>query len=115
MGDNQDADSMWSDSDGSSSNSSNGFHHGLFDPLHFSTLLVSILLTFVVYLLLPRGIRKQYCGAYPKRHAWSARSRQQQQQQQRGVRISTCIHWICGYCRMVFISLVRCKLQYTHC
>jgi hypothetical protein len=84
MGDNEDADSMWSDSD--SSNSSGGFrHHGLFDPLHFSTLLVTILLTFVVYLLLPRGIRKQYCGAYPKRHAWSARSRQQQQQ--RGVRI----------------------------
>jgi hypothetical protein len=83
MGDNQDTDSMWSDSD-SSNYSSNGFHNGLFDPLHFSTLLVSILLTFVVYLLLPRGIRKQYCGAYPKRHAWSARSRQQQQ---RGVRI----------------------------
>jgi ABC-type Fe3+ transport system permease subunit len=81
MGDNEDVDSMWSDSDNSSNSRAFG---GLFDPLHFSTLLVTILFTFVVYLLLPRGIRKQYCGAYPKRHAWSARSRQQQQQ--RGVR-----------------------------
>jgi hypothetical protein len=29
----------------------------------------------VLYLLLPKGIRVKYFGAYPKRYAWSARSR----------------------------------------
>ena len=60
------------------------WHAGV-DPLKFSTALFVALVLFVLYLLLPRGIRKQYFGAHPKRHAWSARSRrQQQQQQQRG-------------------------------
>jgi len=45
------------------------------DPLHFSIVLFGFLLLFVLYLLLPRAVRKQYFGAYPKRHAWSARSR----------------------------------------
>jgi hypothetical protein len=45
------------------------------DPLQFSAFLFIILLLFVMYLMLPRAIRKQYFGAYPKRHAWSARSR----------------------------------------
>lgn len=45
------------------------------DPLHFSVFLFTILILFVLYLLLPRGFRKQYFGAYPKRHAWSARTR----------------------------------------
>lgn len=43
------------------------------DPLHFSTFMFVVLVAFVLYLLLPRGIRKHYFGAYPKRHAWSAR------------------------------------------
>ena len=45
------------------------------DPLQFSAVLFSLLILFVLYLLLPRAIRKQYFGAYPKRHAWSARAR----------------------------------------
>jgi hypothetical protein len=45
------------------------------DPLHFSIALFTLLILFVFYLLLPRAIRKQYFGAYPKRYAWSTRSK----------------------------------------
>jgi len=45
------------------------------DPLRFTFVCFSILILFVFYLLLPRGIRVHYFGAYPKRYAWSARSR----------------------------------------
>mmetsp|Transcript_5632 Transcript_5632/g.16177 ORF Transcript_5632/g.16177 Transcript_5632/m.16177 type:complete len:331 (-) Transcript_5632:332-1324(-) len=45
------------------------------DPLTFTFSLFGCLMLFVLYLILPRGLRKQYFGAYPKRHAWSARSR----------------------------------------
>jgi hypothetical protein len=45
------------------------------DPLTFSLTIFGLLLLFVLYLLLPRALRKQYFGAYPRRHAWSARSR----------------------------------------
>jgi hypothetical protein len=45
------------------------------DPLAFSATLFGLLLLFVLYLLLPRGVRVQYFGAYPKRYAWSARTR----------------------------------------
>lgn len=45
------------------------------DPLAFSFALFGCLLLFVLYLILPRALRKQYFGAYPRRHAWSARSR----------------------------------------
>ena len=45
------------------------------DPLHFSVFLFALLVSFVLYLLLPKAFRKQYFGAYPKRHAWSARIR----------------------------------------
>ena len=47
----------------------------------------------MLYLLLPRGVRVQYFGGYPKRYAWSARARgggggssrrMMKQQQQRG-------------------------------
>lgn len=44
-------------------------------PLHFSAGCFLLLFLFVAYLLLPRGVRVQYFGAYPKRYAWSARSR----------------------------------------
>jgi hypothetical protein len=44
------------------------------DPLHFTGFLLICLFLFVVYLLLPKGVRVQYFGAYPKRYAWSARS-----------------------------------------
>lgn len=45
------------------------------DALHFSFTLFVLLVLFVLYLLLPRGLRVQYFKAYPKRYAWSARSR----------------------------------------
>lgn len=45
------------------------------DPLAFSATLFGLLFLFVLYLLLPRGVRVQYFGAYPKRYAWSARTR----------------------------------------
>jgi hypothetical protein len=45
------------------------------DPLAFSGTLFGLLFLFVCYLLLPRGVRVQYFGGYPKRYAWSARSR----------------------------------------
>ena len=45
------------------------------NPLHFSAILFALLFLFVLYLLLPRGVRVQYFGSYPKRYAWSARSR----------------------------------------
>lgn len=45
------------------------------DPIQFSMGLFGLLLLFVFYLLMPRALRKQYFGAYPRRHAWSARSR----------------------------------------
>jgi len=45
------------------------------DPLAFSFALFGLLLLFVLYLVLPRALRKQYFGAYLRRHAWSARSR----------------------------------------
>lgn len=45
------------------------------NPLHFSAGCFLLLFLFVAYLLLPRGVRVKYFGAYPKRYAWSARSR----------------------------------------
>jgi len=71
-------------SDGSSSSSSGSSGTGSYgmptgplgiDPLHFSIGLFVLLVLYVFYLMLPRALRKQYFGAYPKRHAWSARSR----------------------------------------
>ncbi|KAL7537551.1 hypothetical protein ACHAWF_005800 [Thalassiosira exigua] len=45
------------------------------NPAHFSAGLFGLLFLFVLYLLLPRGVRVQYFGSHPKRYAWSARSR----------------------------------------
>ena len=50
------------------------------DPLHFSVTLFVLLILFVIYLLLPRGIRVHYFHAYPKRYVWSARSRKRRNQ-----------------------------------
>lgn len=47
----------------------------IFEPINFSIFLFMLLLLFVAYLLLPRGLRVHYFGAYPKRYAWSARAR----------------------------------------
>ncbi|KAL9189961.1 hypothetical protein ACHAXT_009636 [Thalassiosira profunda] len=53
------------------------------NPLHFSAALFGGLFLFVLYLLLPRGVRVQYFGAYPKRYAWSARTRSGRSRSQR--------------------------------
>jgi len=45
------------------------------DPLHFTALLLVLLLLFVLFLLLPRGFRVHHFRSYPKRYTWSARSR----------------------------------------
>ena len=44
----------------------------LFVCVSFAVMHICLLI-FVIYLWLPRAIRKQYFGAYPKRHAWMAR------------------------------------------
>lgn len=67
----QNGDESYSDQSGSSTSH---FFTNMIDPLQFSTFLLVLLLLFVFYLLLPRGIRKQYFYAHPKRHAWTARS-----------------------------------------
>lgn len=40
-------------------------------PTEITMILYILLLLFVLYLLLPRGLRVHYFGAYPKRYAWS--------------------------------------------
>lgn len=45
------------------------------DPLHFSLTICALLLLFVLYLLLPKGLRVHHFRAYPKRYAWAARPR----------------------------------------
>ena len=55
------------------------------DPLHFSAALFALLLLFVLYLLLPKGFRVYYFRAYPKRYAWSARSRHVRGRRQNGL------------------------------
>jgi len=45
------------------------------NPLYFSLGLFGCLALFVLYLLLPRGIRVKYFHGYPKRYAWAARPR----------------------------------------
>ena len=55
------------------------------NPLHFSAALFGLLFLFVLYLLLPRGVRVQYFGAYPKRYAWSARSRSGRRRKQQNI------------------------------
>jgi hypothetical protein len=45
------------------------------NPLQFSIATFTALLLFVLYLLFPRALRRQWFGSYPRRHAWSARSR----------------------------------------
>lgn len=67
-------DSSSSSGSSSSTSSSNLGPLGI-NPLHFSATLFGLLFLFVLYLLLPKGIRVKYFGAYPKRYAWSARSR----------------------------------------
>jgi len=71
---------------------------GLFgiDPLSYTAFCVCCLGLWALYLSIPRGYRFRYCGAYPKRYAWSARTKrrrmrqllQQPQQQQQNQNMS---------------------------
>lgn len=45
------------------------------DPGYFGLICAVLLFLFVVYLVIPRGARVEYFGAYPKRYAWSSRTR----------------------------------------
>ena len=45
------------------------------DPLHYVCVVFGLLICWVGYLLLPKGMRQQHFGAYPKRFRWSARPR----------------------------------------
>lgn len=54
------------------------------DPLDFTLTCFLLLLLWISYLLLPRGLRVQYFGAYPKRYAWSERMKRRRK------------HWIYG-------------------
>lgn len=85
-----------SDDDNVSSSSSSGSSSSVvgrpkgplgIDPLHFSIALFILLILYVFYLMLPRALRKQYFGSYPKRHAWSARSRNNSRRSYGQVRI----------------------------
>jgi hypothetical protein len=45
------------------------------DPLQYVCVVFGLLICWVAYLLLPKGMRQQHFGAYPKRFRWSARPR----------------------------------------
>ena len=45
------------------------------DPLHYVCVVFGLLICWVGYLLLPKGMRQQHFNAYPKRFRWSARPR----------------------------------------
>jgi len=45
------------------------------NPLYFSLGLLAYLALFVLYLVLPRGVRVTYFHGYPKRYAWAAKPR----------------------------------------
>jgi len=49
------------------------------DPVHFTEFMFFWLFAWFTYLFIPKGIRFMYCGSYPKRYAWSARSKQRRQ------------------------------------
>lgn len=50
------------------------------DPLRFLQSVMMLLFCWVLYLLIPKGIRFKYFGSYPKRYAWSARSKRRRKQ-----------------------------------
>jgi hypothetical protein len=45
------------------------------DPLNYTEFVIGCLALWLVYLFIPRGLRYTYCGSYPKRYAWSARTK----------------------------------------
>jgi hypothetical protein len=51
------------------------------DPLEYTQFCVFCLSLYALYLFVPRGIRFTHCGSYPKRYAWSARSKRRRRKQ----------------------------------
>lgn len=49
------------------------------DPLDFTFTCFVFLLLWISYLLIPKGLRVQYFGAYPKQYAWSERMKRRRQ------------------------------------
>lgn len=45
------------------------------DPLNYTEFVIGCLSFWVIYLFIPRGLRYTFCGSYPKRYAWSARTK----------------------------------------
>jgi len=45
------------------------------DPLNYTQFVICCLTFWIMYLFVPRGLRFSYCGSYPKRYAWSARTK----------------------------------------
>lgn len=54
------------------------------DPGTFGLVCAAVLLLFVAYLVLPRGARAEYFGAYPKRFAWSSRTNRLRERMRNG-------------------------------
>ena len=54
------------------------------DPGTFGIVCAAALLLFVAYLVLPRGARAEYFGAYPKRFAWSSRTNRLRERMRNG-------------------------------
>ena len=52
------------------------------DPLQYTEFAILCLALWALYLFIPRGIRFTYCGSYPKRYAWSARSKRRRRRRQ---------------------------------
>ena len=48
-------------------------------PWDFTQFMFGLVTLYVLYLLLPRGFRIHHFGSYPKRYAWSARTRRSRQ------------------------------------
>lgn len=45
------------------------------DPLHYTEFVIVCLALWLLYLVIPRGYRFTFFGSYPKRYAWSSRTK----------------------------------------
>jgi hypothetical protein len=52
------------------------------DPLQYTEFCIFCLFLWAFYMFVPRGYRFAYCGAFPKRYAWSARSKRRRRRLQ---------------------------------
>lgn len=50
------------------------------DPLRYTEFVMGCLVLWVMYLFIPRGLRFLYCSSYPKRYAWSDRTKRRRKQ-----------------------------------